>query len=114
MLKIFVQFIRCANGDETDQKNFRHATAEAIRIHEAAGAQEVLYGVGNKLLTWKRGQNLEDYIQTIMKQPLLDGAQAMISAHQLCSCRMGTNPAERFRATAVPKMNPRDSAPATH
>jgi len=79
--------------DETDQKNFRHATAEAIRIHEAAGAQEILYGVGKTLHSWKRGQNLESYIQSIMKQPLLDGAQPMISAHQLCSCRMGKDPA---------------------
>jgi choline dehydrogenase-like flavoprotein/heme-degrading monooxygenase HmoA len=82
--------------DETDQKNFRHATAEAVRIHEAAGAQEILYGVGGKLLTWKRGQNLDSYIQTLMGQPLLDGAQAMISAHQLCTCRMG-----RDRSTSV-------------
>jgi choline dehydrogenase-like flavoprotein len=79
--------------NETDQKNFRHATAEAIRIHEAAGAQEILYGVSSKLLAWRRGQNLESYIQTIQKQPLLDGAQPMISAHQLCSCRMGNDPA---------------------
>jgi hypothetical protein len=28
-----------------------------------------------------------------MKQPLLNGAQPMISAHQLCTCRMGTDPA---------------------
>jgi choline dehydrogenase-like flavoprotein len=80
-------------ADETDQKNFRHATAEAIRIHEAAGAGEILYGVGKTLLSWKRGQNLESYIQNIMKQPLLNGAQPMISAHQLCSCRMGSDPA---------------------
>lgn len=80
-------------ADETDQKNFRHATAEAMRIHEAAGAQEILYGIGKKVLTWKRGQNLESYIQSVMKQPIINGAQAMISAHQLCSCRMGSDPA---------------------
>src|SRR6185436_13442993 len=28
-----------------------------------------------------------------MKQPLLNGAQPMISAHQLCTCRMGADPA---------------------
>ncbi|MCA1636430.1 MAG: GMC family oxidoreductase N-terminal domain-containing protein [Acidobacteria bacterium] len=87
-------------ADETDQKNFRHATAEAIRIHEAAGAQEILVSLSNKQIGWKRGQNLETYIQGIMKQPLLDGAQPMISAHQLCSCRMG-----RDRATSVADTN---------
>jgi choline dehydrogenase-like flavoprotein len=80
-------------ADETDQKNFRHATAEAMRIHEAAGAQEIFFGVRNNLLTWKRGQNLESYILNAMKQPIINGAQAIISAHQLCSCRMGNDPA---------------------
>jgi choline dehydrogenase-like flavoprotein len=80
-------------SDETDQKNFRHASAEAIRIHEAAGAQEILVGAAGQQLTWKRGQNLEGYIQTVMKQPIINGAQPIISAHQLCSCRMGKDPA---------------------
>lgn len=80
-------------GDETDQKNFRHAAAEAIRIHEAAGAQEIMVSLAHQQLIWKRGQNLESYIRTVTKQPLLDGAQPMISAHQLCSCRMGKDPA---------------------
>ncbi|HET9284020.1 MAG TPA: GMC family oxidoreductase [Candidatus Angelobacter sp.] len=79
--------------DEVDQKNFRHATAEAIRIHEAAGAEEILISLAHKQLVWKRGQNLEQFIEFIMQQPLLEGAQPMISAHQLSSCRMGKDPA---------------------
>jgi choline dehydrogenase-like flavoprotein len=79
--------------DETDQKNFRHATAAAIRIHAAAGAQEILVSLAHGQLAWKRGESLEGYIQTVMKQPLLNGAQPMISAHQLCTCRMGKDPA---------------------
>lgn len=80
-------------SDETDQKNFRHAAAEAIRIHEAAGAQEIMVSLAHQQLIWKRGQNLESYIQTVQKQPIINGAQPMISAHQLCSCRMGSDPA---------------------
>jgi choline dehydrogenase-like flavoprotein len=80
-------------SDETDQKNFRQATAEAIRIHEAAGAQEILFSLAHRQLTWKRGQSLQDFIQTVMKQPLLNGAQPIISAHQLSTCRMGRDPA---------------------
>jgi choline dehydrogenase-like flavoprotein len=79
--------------DETDQKNFRHASAEAIRIHEAAGAQEIMVSLAHNQLIWKRGTNLENFIRLVMKQPLLNGAQPMISAHQLCTCRMGTDPA---------------------
>ncbi|HSE19895.1 MAG TPA: GMC family oxidoreductase [Pyrinomonadaceae bacterium] len=79
--------------DETDQKNFRHATAEAIRIHEAAGAQEIMVSLAHNQLIWKRGANLANFIESVMKQPLVNGAQPMISAHQLCTCRMGTDPA---------------------
>ena len=70
-------------SDPIDQKNFRHASAEAIRIHEAAGAQEILFSLAHGQIVWKRGQDLERYIAQIMTQPLLDGAQPMISAHQL-------------------------------
>jgi choline dehydrogenase-like flavoprotein len=80
-------------SDETDQKNFHHAAAEAVRIHEAAGAQEILVSLAHQQLIWKRGQNLENYIRTVQKQPIINGNQPMISAHQLCSCRMGKDPA---------------------
>jgi choline dehydrogenase-like flavoprotein len=81
-------------SDETDQKNFRHATATAMRIHEAAGAREILFAMSNRLISWKRNQseNLEAFIERISKEPLLDGAQPIISAHQLCTCRMGNDP----------------------
>lgn len=79
--------------DEVDQRNFRRASTEAIRIHEAAGAREILFSLAHRQLSWKRGQNLKDFIQLVMKQPLLSGAQPMISAHQLSTCRMGADPA---------------------
>jgi choline dehydrogenase-like flavoprotein len=79
-------------SDEIDQTNFRHATAEAIRIHEAAGAEEILISMAHKQFAWARGQDLEQYIRFVMKQPLLNGAQPMISAHQLSTCRMGKDP----------------------
>src|SRR6266478_5714643 len=52
-----------------------------------------MVSLAHQQLIWKRGQNLESYIGTVTEQPLLDGAQPMISAHQLCSCRMGKDPA---------------------
>jgi choline dehydrogenase-like flavoprotein len=79
-------------SDEVDQKNFRQATAEAIRIHEAAGAEQILISMARSQFVWQRGQDLEAFIQQIMQQPLLHGAQPIISAHQLSSCRMGNDP----------------------
>jgi choline dehydrogenase-like flavoprotein len=79
--------------DDTDQKNFRRAAAEAIRIHDAAGAQEIIISLAHGHVSWKRGTDLEEFIQSVMKLPVLNGAQPMISAHQLCTCRMGKDPA---------------------
>lgn len=79
-------------SDETDQKNFRRAAAETIRIHEAAGAQEILFSLAHKQVVWRRGEDLEGYIQTVTQFPLVNGAQPIISAHQLGSCRMGRDP----------------------
>ncbi|HEY4561959.1 MAG TPA: GMC family oxidoreductase, partial [Thermoanaerobaculia bacterium] len=80
-------------SDEMDQRNFRQATAEAVRIHAAAGAQEILVSLAHRQIAWKKGESLEGFIQTVLKLPLLDGAQPMISAHQLSTCRMGKDPA---------------------
>ena len=87
-------------SDETNQKNFRLATAKAIRIHDAAGAQEILVSLAHRQLTWRRGQNLKSFIKKVVEQPLLDGAQPMISAHQLSTCRMGTDPATSVADTS--------------
>ena len=86
--------------DPMDQKNFRHASAEAVRIHEAAGAQQILFSLAHGQINWKRGESLDNYIDTITQQPLLDGAQPMISAHQLCSCRLGKD-----KSTSVADVN---------
>lgn len=79
--------------DEIDQKNFRRAAAEAIHIHHAAGAQEIIISLAHGYVSWKRGENLEGFIQSVADLPILNGAQPMISAHQLCTCRMGKDPA---------------------
>lgn len=82
-------------SDECDQRNLRHGLAEIIRIHEAAGAQEIHCAI-NEGLAWKRGENLQAFIQAAQAFPLGAGGQAIYSAHQMGSCRMGTN-----RATSV-------------
>jgi choline dehydrogenase-like flavoprotein len=79
--------------NETDQKNFRRAASEAIRIHHAAGAQEIIISLAHGHVSWKRGEDLDGFIQSVTDLPILNGAQPMISAHQLCTCRMGKDPA---------------------
>lgn len=82
-------------SDELDQRNLRHGLAEIIRIHAAAGAEEIHCAVRDGF-AWKRGENLEAFIQAAQAFPLGAGGQAIYSAHQMGSCRMGTD-----RATSV-------------
>ena len=44
-------------SDEMDRKNFRRASIEAVRIHEAAGAQEILFSARDRHIAWKRGHD---------------------------------------------------------
>lgn len=83
--------VRYSLDDETDQKNFRHADCEAVKIHEAAGAMEILVSIEGKQISWKRGAALEPFLRTVGGLPVLHGAQTMISAHQLSSCRIGVD-----------------------
>ena len=76
-------------SDAVDQKNFRRAASEAIRIHQAAGAKQILVSTAHDQLVWKGPGRLEDFIRNVVKQPVTDGNQPMISAHQLSTCRMG-------------------------
>lgn len=82
-------------SDELDQRNLRHGLAEIIRIHEAAGAQEI-HSATRQELVWRRGDNLEAFIQQAQAFPLGAGGQPVYSAHQMGSCRMGKD-----RATSV-------------
>ncbi len=75
-------------SDELDQHNLRQGLAEIIRIHEAAGAQEIHCAVREGFF-WKRGENLETFIQAAQAFPLGAGGQSIYSAHQMGSCRMG-------------------------
>jgi len=66
--------------------------AAQIRIHAAAGADEIVpfAAVGTR---WRRGEDLEAFIATMQRVPLRAGGFRLFSAHQMSSCRMGDNPA---------------------
>lgn len=82
-------------NDPLDQHNLRQGLAEIIRIHEAAGAEEIHCAVREGLF-WKRGEDLDAFIHKAQSLPLGAGGQAVYSAHQMGSCRMGKD-----RATSV-------------
>ncbi len=78
--------------DELDVRNFRRGLAELIRIHEAAGAEQVISG-GRKAPIWERGSDLEAFIEAVTSHSLEPREYAVFSAHQMGSCRIGDDPA---------------------
>ena len=77
--------------DPADLRLFRRGLVELAKLHEAAGAQEIVT-LGRKAPVWRRGDSLEAFIATIYESPLDPNEHAIFSAHQMGSCRMGKNP----------------------
>ena len=77
--------------DEVDVRNFRRGLAELVRIHEAAGAQEIVM-LARRLTKWERGEDLDAFLARVDELPLTPYEHAIFSAHQMGSCRMGSDP----------------------
>src|ERR687889_1507564 len=80
--------------DPVDVATTRRALEAQIRLHHAAGAQRI--GVlASGLPLWHRGEDdLEQFIARAKKIPLRAGAMRMFAAHQMGTCRMGTDPSD--------------------
>lgn len=81
--------------DERDVRNARAGIAAEIRLHAAAGAQQIVALTGGAP-RWRLGDDLEDFIARVQRIPLRAGGWKLFSAHQMGTCRMGTD-----RATSV-------------
>jgi choline dehydrogenase-like flavoprotein len=77
--------------DALDLKHTRIAIEKLIRLHEAAGAQEIM-SLARRLPHWRRGDNLERFIERAQRVPQRAGGQQLVSAHQMGTARMGTDP----------------------
>ena len=77
--------------DPLDLKNVRIAIDKLTRLHEAAGAQEIM-SLASRPPQWRRGDNLERFIERAQRVPQRAGGQKLFSAHQLGTARMGTDP----------------------
>jgi len=77
--------------DPLDLKHTRIAIEKLIRLHEAAGAQEIM-SLAAQLPRWRRGDDLERFIERARRVPQRAGGQRLFSAHQMGTARMGTDP----------------------
>jgi choline dehydrogenase-like flavoprotein len=80
-----------AISDELDLANVRLSMDRLARLHEAAGAHEIL-GLAAGLPRWRRGDDLEAFVARLQRIPLGAGGHRLFSAHQMGTCRMGIDP----------------------
>ena len=78
--------------DELDLRMTALALDAQIRAHAAAGARRV-FVLATGMPTWRIGDDLEAFIAGAQRIPARAGGLRMFSAHQMCSCRMGADPA---------------------
>jgi choline dehydrogenase-like flavoprotein len=81
--------------DELDLRNFRRGLVEMVRLHDAAGAGEVAT-LHRKLTRWRRGEDVDAFVDRVQQAPLTPYEHATFALHQMGSCRMGND-----RATSV-------------
>lgn len=77
--------------DELDRQHFREGAETAIRMQEAAGAQQIFLA-GQPFAPWQRGEDLEAFIAKVNQIPIGPGGTPVFSAHQMCSAKLGNDP----------------------
>lgn len=81
--------------DPLDVRTTRHAMEHVARLHEAAGAMQIV-PLATHAPVWRRGEDLDAFLDRVARIPLRAGGARLFSAHQMGTCRMGVD-----RATSV-------------
>jgi choline dehydrogenase-like flavoprotein len=77
--------------DERDVRHTHKAIDALARLHEAAGATQIA-GLAAGLPLWRWGEDLGAFVRRLQRIPLRAGGWKIFSAHQMGTCRMGTDP----------------------
>ena len=78
--------------DELDLAITHRSIESQVRLHKAAGAQQVV-ALAAGAPTWRDGDDVDAFLTRIKRIPLRAGGWRLFSAHQMGTCRMGTDPA---------------------
>src|SRR3954463_10841872 len=77
--------------DEIDIRNHQRANEALIRLYEVTGAHTIA-PLAPTLVRWRKGDNLEQFIDRAKRLPPRAGGIQLFAAHQMGSCRMGSDP----------------------
>ena len=85
--------VRWGLDDAVDGRLARRANVELARLQHAAGAERI-YTLHTQPLMWSRGEDFDAYLEAVESASYEPNDVACFTAHQMGSCRMGTDPAE--------------------
>ncbi len=77
--------------DALDIEHLQRGVDAQVRLHEAAGAHTITPLAGGAP-TWRRGDDLDSFIEGAKRIPYRMGGHRLFSAHQMGTCRMGQDP----------------------
>ena len=77
--------------DELDVANLCRGMEAMARMHDAAGARQIV-SLAAGMPTWHAGEDLDAFVARLQRLPLRFGGHRLFSAHQMGTCRMGTDP----------------------
>ncbi len=80
-----------ALADELDQRHMARGIDAQLRLHEAAGATQIA-ALAAGAPTWRWGDDLNAFSARVQQMPLRAGGWTLFSAHQMGTCRMGSDP----------------------
>ena len=84
--------VRWSLEDDVDRRLFTRAHVELCKIHRAAGAKEI-YTTHAEGLRWDEGGDFDAFVARVESASYESNDVAVFTAHQLGSCRMGSDPA---------------------
>ncbi len=77
--------------DPVDVTNTHRALAAQVHLHVAAGAREIA-ALAAGLPQWRVGDDVDRYLERLERVPLRAGGFKLFAAHQMGTCRMGSDP----------------------
>jgi choline dehydrogenase-like flavoprotein len=84
--------VRWSLSDEVDRRIFVRGNQELAKLHRAAGAKEIIT-LHSERVAWREGEDFDAFLAAIENASYEPNDVAVFTAHQLCSCRMGSDPA---------------------
>jgi choline dehydrogenase-like flavoprotein len=77
--------------DPQDVRTTHRALEAQVRLHVAAGARRIA-ALAAGMPEWRVGDDVDRYVERLKRVPLRAGGFKLFAAHQMGTCRMGSDP----------------------